>query len=111
MGHHREETRHKLPESSPGRATRDALQSLSNTLHHDNAARVTLWKQHLGLLVGLVTELCLAQTKALKEGKQPFGINHVVYMNSSDRLSHSHQGMVGTLLKSKFAEDNPQPTL
>lgn len=40
MGHSLEESRHKLPETSPGGVTQDTHHSLSHKLHCDNAREV-----------------------------------------------------------------------
>ena len=44
------------------------------------------------------------QNSRLIEGKQVFSINHNVHTNSLGTVSHSCQGMVKTLLRSKFQD-------
>ena len=50
------------------------------------------------------------QNSRLTEGKQVFSINHNVHTNSLGRVSHSCQGMVRTLLRSKFQDASQGPT-
>ena len=44
------------------------------------------------------------------EGKQVFSINHNVHTNGLGTVSHSCQGMVKTLLRSKFQDASQGPT-
>ena len=50
------------------------------------------------------------QDSRLPKGEWIFSINHNVHTNSLGRVSHSCQGMVKTLLRSKFQDASQGPT-
>lgn len=56
-----------------------------------------------------LTSMC--QNSSLWEGKQVFSINHTVCMKSLGTVSHSYQGMVGTLQDFKFPHTSQGPIL
>lgn len=96
---------------------RDTLHSLSHKSHHDNAwkvvsAREALWRRspsgsYRGWSRSSAQHAPKAQTPRRKAAVQ----HKPCCLCEQFRVSHSHQGMVGTLLKSKFAEDSPWPAL
>lgn len=59
--------------------------------------------QHPGFLLGTPSAWQMPKSR-LPEGKYVFAINHIVYTNSSDRVRHSYQLMVGALLKSNVPD-------
>ena len=77
--------------------------SLPGKLFRDWALRAFIGGGHIALPG-------TSQKPRHSKGRQVFSINPAVYMNSLDTVSHSYWRMVGTLLKSTFSEDSPQPT-
>lgn len=109
------ETRHRLPESSPGEITQDARNSTSNKLCDSMCTTLLPGKQRLVKAsapriftgAGHAGTLCLhtskSQTRSRKGG---------VSVNSSGLGSHlAVLGMVGTLPRSRFPEARPRVNL
>lgn len=80
---------------------------------YDNSVNVAnqaglLETQHPGFLLGTPSAWQMSKS-TLPEGKYVFIINHIVCTNSSDRVRHSYQLMVGALLKSNVPDTSQGP--